>query len=87
MDYIPLMEVLPERIGPNRSNFFKCKMCEYSDVCFEKAPIAENCRTCRYVELHSDGIWKCAARHIELDDYAQKRGCDGYELDKEYFRL
>lgn len=78
---------LPPRIGTNKSNYFKCKMCEYSDVCFEKKQIEVNCRTCNSLRVCPEGQFACAKQDVFLTLEDQMKGCSEYQLDGEYFTL
>ena len=88
MEHIVTTDSLPPRIGNNKPNFYKCKMCEYSDVCFEKEPLDINCRTCKYFAVKPDGVFGCIKHKIEsLDLSSQEKGCADHQLDAEYFKL
>ena len=66
-------EIPPAKIGG--PTFFQCKWCDYYDIChYGKQPL-ENCRTCKFVEMHDDGVWKCSGHKIKLSFEQQQLGC------------
>ena len=68
----------------NDKTFFKCKMCNASDVCHGEVMPEINCRTCVFSEAKDDGKFYCnywlkksaADKPIPLD--AQKLGCGNH---------
>ncbi len=48
----------PSRIAKTKT-FFKCKMCDYRDICWEVAPVEINCRTCAFCKPTVKKSWKC----------------------------
>lgn len=72
----------PAKIS-NDPAWFTCKMCNRNDICHRKATPARNCRTCFHSSPGQNGDWICD--HDEqiattLDEAAQLRGCNLYEL-------
>lgn len=54
-------ETPPKKIG-KRSSFFKCKMCNYSNLCWgvaESATTIKNCRCCNRAKPVENGQWYC----------------------------
>jgi len=49
----------------NSSAFFKCKFCDYIDICFNKKPLDVNCRSCVYAKAVENAEWFCR-RHNDI---------------------
>jgi hypothetical protein len=47
-----------EKLSNNR-NWIDCKWCNHSGVCHDKKTPEQNCRTCVYVDIESNGVWSC----------------------------
>lgn len=68
------------KIGSGNASFFKCKFCNYSDVCHNNAKPHKNCRTCRSVYKSGDGEWGCKKHSIEkIAVENQYKGCDSHQ--------
>ena len=67
--------VLPERISESRE-FFKCKWCEFQEICHDgKFPLV-NCKTCGHSEPVEGGVRRCNLfGNIIPDDFLHV-GCD-----------
>ena len=48
----------PARMSSN-PGYYKCKWCDYNDVCHYNAAPALNCRSCRHSWPSTDGRWNC----------------------------
>ena len=58
---------IPPRASSKRE-FYKCKWCEYSEICHDgKFPLV-NCKTCRYSEPIDGGVRKCLYKEETLDN-------------------
>lgn len=84
-------KLLP-RIGSGLRTWHECKYCNYNKICHDKAEIAKNCRTCEYVSVEENGIWKCIDPELvrleieqELTVKQQQEGCHHYKFDEAYF--
>jgi len=71
----------PEPLSRMQENpsFFKCKWCDYYDLCFSVELPAVNCRTCTHSTpvMTGDGDWHCARiPKIKLSDGLMNTGCD-----------
>ena len=64
----------PARINESAS-YYKCKWCDFNEICHFKAPPMPNCRTCKHSEPLPDGTWGCHLYGALLDKVAQLRGC------------
>lgn len=66
-------EIPPAKIGDAR--WFECKWCDYYEICqYGEQPLM-NCRTCRFADMHDEGVWKCSGHKIELSFGQQQLGC------------
>lgn len=68
----------PKKIS-NDPSWFKCKFCDYSDICHGDGIAETNCRTCAHSTpiLNGDADWACNKYEndkIPLD--FQRKGCD-----------
>lgn len=69
----------PGRVA-EREDWFACKMCDKSPVCYGHRPPDENCRTCKNVDLFDKGVWGCTVNENKHLSYAeQQAGCDKHE--------
>jgi len=69
-----------QKIGSGNASFYKCKFCNYSDVCHNNAKPHKNCRTCKFSDILDDGKWGCS-KH-EIDDIStenQAKGCGSHD--------
>ena len=58
---------IPPRASSKRE-FYKCKWCEYSEICHDtKFPLV-NCKTCRYSEPINEGKRKCLLKDTVLEN-------------------
>ena len=70
-----------ERIGSGQPTFFKCRFCDYSDLCHHDAAPVKTCRTCTSVSLLDDGKWGCNLRNdYILSIEEQKEACVNYNI-------
>ena len=70
--------LVPVGISDN-PEYFECKWCDYSEVCFhEKDPLV-HCRTCTNSRPIKDGEWQCALTNDILSMEAQQKGCDEHD--------
>jgi hypothetical protein len=67
------------RIAMTSTNW-SCKVCPYTDICFNKQRAAINCRTCQHSKPVEGGKWVCQlAGGIEPPADVQKSGCSQYQ--------
>lgn len=83
--HILLEDKLFPRIGTGQSTWHECRFCDAKQVCFGKKEVRQGCRTCKHVEIHEEGHWRCAYHQKGLGLEYQAKGCDDYELDGEFF--
>jgi len=62
-DHIIYSPFPPPREYGMRSHF-KCKWCDYNDLCWTCTGAAFNCRTCANIKPIDDGCWYCTERDI-----------------------
>ena len=48
----------PERISSIPS-YWKCKFCDFANVCHHKAPAVKSCRSCKFARPAAGGKWEC----------------------------
>lgn len=70
-----------ERIAKDPS-FYKCKFCDFKDICHGTALPEVNCRTCAHStpELDGNGRWSCApaGKESAIPDDVQRKGCGSH---------
>jgi hypothetical protein len=71
-------DTLLPRIGNNSPAWFECKFCSASEVCFNKEPLANNCRNCQHVNVLDEGKWECDLQKKELSHQEQIDACGKY---------
>jgi len=69
----------PKKIN-NSKTFWKCRFCDYSDVCHDSADADKNCRTCTHSRAEHDGTWSCYLQKPDIGDDRRFTGCADYEL-------
>lgn len=75
---------VPHKVRGAKPAYFKCKFCDYKQVCHLGRPADENCRTCRYSvpleEMTADekGTWHCRLNAHDLTKEQQEAGCEHY---------
>lgn len=71
----------PMKISQSATHF-KCKWCDYSDVCHYGDAPNQNCRTCTHSEPKMDGTWYCNNHEGEIPLDYSKKGCGEYKLHR-----
>jgi len=69
-----------QKIGSGNPSFYKCKFCDYSDICHNDSSPVKTCRTCVSGNLLDGGIWGCGIqkdKHLNL--LKQKEACSNYQ--------
>ena len=64
----------PPRISNDRT-FFKCKWCDYSAICHDKAAPEITCRSCVHSYPSEKGTWACEELNRVLDRTDQESAC------------
>lgn len=70
---------------------FRCKFCDYSDLCFSDAVPLPSCRSCAHAtpelvpaagqDESAGGRWSCGKWKADIPDVAaQRTGCDGHRF-------
>ena len=74
-------ETPPEKLT-EKPDFYKCKFCDYQDLCHYDEVAQTNCRTCIHStpELDSNGRWSCALHEIDIPEKSQRVGCENHLL-------
>lgn len=68
--------------APFPPTFYECKWCSAKEICRNKAPMEQNCRTCIYSSIERDGVWNCtleAGHPAPIPLTFQRHGCHEYE--------
>jgi hypothetical protein len=73
------IDELPERVSDNPAAF-ACKWCDAKAVCHEAAPVARNCRTCRFSAPVDGPQWLCTKHDFFLSADEQIAGCSDYTV-------
>ncbi len=60
-----------------KADFFKCKWCDFSDICHNAEPAERNCRTCLHSSVADKGLWLCE-KHGDLMKPKEQSGCDDH---------
>ncbi|MES2782982.1 MAG: oxidoreductase [Pseudomonadota bacterium] len=71
-------DTAPDRIGDSTN--FKCRWCDFANICHEGDMAERNCRTCMNAEVLREGGWRCAQFGHELDKAAQELGCEHHRF-------
>jgi hypothetical protein len=75
----------PVRVS-NDPSFFKCKFCNYSNICHQKQVPEINCRTCAHSTPVDNGAWSCAKNIlVENDNVSERDGCDQHVFNPYLF--
>ena len=64
----------PQRLSDNPT-YMKCGYCDYKDVCHSSAPVAKNCRSCKFAQPMPGAKWFCNKFNGELPKDFIKEGC------------
>lgn len=67
----------PTRLAESPTHF-KCKMCDYSDVCHSGAPMDKNCRSCRHAQPAANGQWLCGHYGQIIPGHIITVGCENH---------
>lgn len=71
----------PTRIGKNPAHY-GCKFCHLQRLCYFGDVIpARNCRSCQWSAPIPGGLWQCKLLSKQLDEAAQRAGCDRYQVN------
>lgn len=64
----------PERIS-NDSTFWKCRYCNYSQICHSNERMEKNCRSCLYSKAVDGGEWYCEYHKGDVPKDFIPKGC------------
>lgn len=82
-DKIIFASTIPPRISES-IGFWKCRYCDYKEICHQSGQVNKNCRTCAgSVPMH-DGTWQCIKFNTKLDKAIQLTGCQEYDKKLEF---
>jgi CRISPR/Cas system-associated exonuclease Cas4 (RecB family) len=63
---------------PARDESYRCRWCDYKEICLEQSVPDKNCRTCMFSTPGEDGAWYCENPNsgVPIGRSLQKTGCD-----------
>lgn len=67
----------PPKLNENPS-YFKCKFCDFKDVCHGGEKAEKNCRSCVFASPIEDGAWSCD-KHGKIPKEFLVTGCGEWE--------
>jgi len=70
---------LPKKISQD-SSFWKCKFCDFQNVCHNKKIPLKTCRTCVHSKVMEEGKWACGFHGKFLTKHEQMAGCSHHSL-------
>lgn len=73
---------VPSRIAKTKT-FYKCKMCDYKDICWGTSSVEINCRTCAFIEIRKSE-WKCMNKKCK-NFKGPEFGCDSHIYHEDLF--
>ena len=65
----------PPKVGMVPS-YFKCKYCDFVDVCHNDAPAEKNCRSCKQASPAENATWKCSLYNSIIPAEFIANGCE-----------
>lgn len=68
---------LPSKMSKDRE-YFKCKWCQFQEICHDGDIPDVHCKTCRYRECVADGKSKCLHNDTIISDGMLNVGCDNH---------
>lgn len=78
---IVLRTTTPKRISQD-PNWFKCKFCDFQEVCHKSGEVVKSCRSCVHVQPRLDpdgnGFWHCTKFGQKIPDTFLREGCDNW---------
>lgn len=66
---------LPEAISKKATDF-RCKMCDFRRLCFEKKSCEKSCRSCKMAVATDGGTWTCREHDAIIPADFIPKGCD-----------
>ena len=72
--YIVAQQTPPPRISDNPT-FYRCKGCEFQQVCHYEATPEKNCRSCSYARPIEGGLWHCSGWGAPIPTNVIPVGC------------
>lgn len=74
---------IPARIAES-VGFWKCRFCDFKDLCHRGEPPAKNCRTCAGSKSCEDGSWQCMTFEKTINKNDQLKACDEHDYKLEF---
>lgn len=76
-DTVVYSQIPLKRISSN-PGWYKCKWCDFYNVCHKDTPMQVNCRTCQHVVPLINGEWWCGQHDKIVDKGEQLAGCQDH---------
>lgn len=76
---IIVTDYAPARIPGAKESFFKCRMCDYKDVCHNGVPMEINCRSCVYASPVQNAEWRCNKYGQDIPKEFVYKACPDYK--------
>ncbi len=70
--------IAPKRVSED-PNFYLCRWCNYSDICYNTSRPLKHCRTCNNGNPVAKGKWNCKRNGKELSFKKQLKGCKKHD--------
>lgn len=74
-------QTAPPRLSENKT-YYKCKFCDFFDICHDTKPVEKNCRSCKFSEPRPNGTWHCLKHDKPLikdqNEDLYKNGCSDW---------
>jgi CRISPR/Cas system-associated exonuclease Cas4 (RecB family) len=71
-------DIVNSPLPPTKTDSYKCRWCDYEDICQGHTPMRKGCRTCQHVEPQSGGAWFCRKKERNVKREKQLKGCKKY---------
>ena len=71
-------QVPPPKINENPA-YYKCRYCDFKDICHHNEKVEINCRSCKNAEPVADGKWNCTKFKDIIPKEFLLKGCPQHE--------
>lgn len=71
-------QVAPKRLSEDPS-WFKCKFCDFREICHKDGKPQKNCRSCAYAQPVENGEWRCNKYQNNIPKEYLPVGCDNWD--------
>lgn len=70
-EQLPFIETAPARISES-PGWYKCKWCDFRKICHQGAMPDQNCRTCTFSKVETNGTWSCTHPRMDTGEPGNK---------------